>query len=131
MLAIVQWLAGFLTAPLLKSAIDAYKTKVAGANDAARIAADLAGRELLVQQREAELQTEYRIATVGRWYEPDKLMGYCVAIYFGKLLLWDKVLGLGVTDPLGGFASTTANLIVMFYFGKRGIENVAAILKRK
>lgn len=48
----------------------------------------------------------------------------------GKLLVWDKVLGLGITDPLAGFASVTANLVVSFYFAKRGFENVARIIKR-
>jgi hypothetical protein len=48
----------------------------------------------------------------------------------GKLLIWDKVLGLGTTDGLAGFASTTSNLIVASYFAKRGIENVARIIKR-
>ena len=48
----------------------------------------------------------------------------------GKLLFWDKVLGLGTTDPLAGFASVTANLVVSFYFAKRGFENVARIIKR-
>ncbi len=48
----------------------------------------------------------------------------------GKLLIWDKVLGLGTTDPLAGFASITANLVVSFYFAKRGFENVARIIKR-
>ena len=57
-------------------------------------------------------------------------MGYFVAAYFGKLLVWDKVLGLGVTDPLSGFAATTANLVVSFYFAKRGFENIARIIKR-
>jgi hypothetical protein len=57
-------------------------------------------------------------------------MGYTVAVYFGKLLQWDKVLALGSTDPLAGFASTTANLIVAFYFGKSAFENVARIIKR-
>src|SRR5882724_4856115 len=33
----------------------------------------------------------------------------------GKLLIWDKVLGLGTTDPLAGFASVTSNLVVSFY----------------
>src|SRR5438552_12295214 len=31
-------------------------------------------------------------AEIGHWWEPDKLMGYCVALYFAKLLVWDKVL---------------------------------------
>jgi hypothetical protein len=36
----------------------------------------------------------------------------------------------GSTDPLAGFAATTANLVVGFYFAKRGFENVARIMKR-
>ncbi len=48
----------------------------------------------------------------------------------GKLLVWDKVLGLGSTDPLAGFASVTSNLVVSFYFAKRGLENVARIIRR-
>jgi hypothetical protein len=68
-------------------------------------------------------------ARLVRRYEPDKLMGY-VACYFVKLLIWDKVLGLGSTDPLAGFAATTANLVVGFYFAKRGFENIARIIKR-
>jgi hypothetical protein len=69
-------------------------------------------------------------ARLVRRYEPDKLMGYFVAVYFGKLLVFDKVLGLGTTDPLAGFASVTSNLVVSFYFAKRGFENVARIIKR-
>ena len=57
-------------------------------------------------------------------------MGYCVAVYFAKLLIFDKVFGLGTTDGLAGFAATTANLIVASYFAKRGFENVARIIKR-
>ena len=48
----------------------------------------------------------------------------------GKLLIFDKVFGLGTTDGLAGFASTTANLIVASYFAKRGFENVARIIKK-
>ncbi|WP_247989925.1 hypothetical protein [Bradyrhizobium sp. 186] len=69
-------------------------------------------------------------AEIGHWYEPDKLMGYCVAFYCAKLLVWDKVLGFGSTDALAGFAAITANLVVSFYFAKRGFENVARIIKR-
>ena len=47
-----------------------------------------------------------------------------------KLLVWDKVLGLGVTDPLAWFASVTSNLVVSFYFAKRGFENIARIIRR-
>jgi hypothetical protein len=128
--AILSWLGSLLGGPFAKAAVQAYQAKLISDNSAERTAADLAGRELAVQQRELELQAQGRIAEIGRWYEPDKLMGYCVAIYFAKLLVWDKCLGLGTTDPLAGFAAVTANLVVSFYFAKRGFENVARILKR-
>lgn len=71
-----------------------------------------------------------KAARLVRAFEPDRLMGYCVAAYFFKLLIWDKVFGLGTTDGLAGFASTTANLIVGSYFAKRGFENVARIVRK-
>jgi hypothetical protein len=127
---ILGWLGNLLGGPFAKAAVQAYQAKLTSENSAEKTAADLAGRELVVQQRELELQTQYRIAEIGRWYEPDKLLGYCVVVYFAKLLIWDKVLGLGITDPLAGFASVTANLVVSFYFAKRAFENVARIIKR-
>lgn len=125
-----SWLASFLSGPLLGKALDAYKAKLAAGNTSEGVAADLASKEILLQQREYELQTQYRIAEIGHWYEPDKIMGYAVAVYVAKLLIYDKVLGLGRTDPLNGWIETTANLIVAFYFAKRGFENIAKIIKR-
>jgi hypothetical protein len=116
-----------------KTLVDGYKARLDATNTRAHIDADLATRELAVQQREAELQTELRKAQIGRWYEPEHLFGYVMAIYFGKVVLWDKVLGHltgGTTDPLGGDVATWAGMIMLFYFGKRGFENVARILKR-
>jgi hypothetical protein len=127
-----MWLTilSFLGGPVVKGLIDAYKAKLAAGNVESKIAADLAASEIAAQTAETNAMMQYRIAELGHWSEPDKLMGYFVATYFGKLLIWDKVLGLGTTDPLGGFAATTANLIVAFYFAKRGFENVARIIKR-
>lgn len=129
-LALAKWLAGFVTGPVFDDLLKGYQARLAAGNTSESIAADLAAKELAVQQRELELQTQLRIAEIGRPFEPDRLMGYCVAVYFFKLLVWDKVLGLGTTDGLAGFASTTANLIVASYFAKRGFENVARIIKR-
>lgn len=128
--AILAWLGNLLGGPFARAAVDAYSKKLDSENSAQRIAADLSARELAVQQREDELQTQYRIASLGYWHEPDKLMGYAVAVYVGKLLIYDKVLAFGATDPLNGWIETTANLIVAFYFGKRTFENVARIIKR-
>lgn len=127
-----MWMAilSFLGGPVVKGLIDAYQAKLKAGNVESKIAADLAASEIAAEVTESNAILRYRIAEIGRWYEPDKLMGYFVALYFGKLLVWDKVLGLGTTDPLAGFASVTSNLVVSFYFAKRGFENVARIIKR-
>jgi hypothetical protein len=127
-----MWMAvlSFLGGPVIKGLIDAYQAKLKAGTTDAKIAADLAATEIAAQVSESAGLLQYRLAEIGHWYEPDKLMGYCVAVYFAKLLVWDKVMGLGTTDPLVGFASVTANLVVSFYFAKRGFENVARIIKR-
>ncbi len=127
-----MWMAilSFLGGPVVKGLIEAYQAKLKSGNIESKIAADLAAGEIAAQTAETQALTRYRIAEIGHWYEPDKLMGYSVALYLGKLLVWDKVLGLGTTDPLIGFASATSNLVVSFYFAKRGFENVARIIRR-
>jgi hypothetical protein len=120
----------FLGGPVIKGLIDAYQAKLKAGNTDAKIAADLAATEIAAQVSESNAILQYRTAEIGHWYEPDKLIGYCVTIYFAKLLVFDKVMGLGTTDPLAGFAAVTANLVVSFYFAKRGFENVARIIKR-
>ncbi len=127
-----MWMAiiSFLGGPVIKGLVDAYNAKLKAGNVDNKIVADLAAGEIAAQVSETSAILQYRIAEIGHWYEPDKLMGYFVALYFGKLLVWDKVLGLGSTDALAGFASVTANLVVSFYFAKRGFENVARIIKR-
>jgi hypothetical protein len=120
----------FLGGPVIKGLIDAYQARLKAGNVDAKIAADLAAGEIAAQVSESNAILQYRTAEIGHWYEPDKLIGYCVTIYFAKLLVFDKVLGLGTTDPLAGFAAVTANLVVSFYFAKRGFENVARIIKR-
>ena len=129
-LVLAKWLAGFVTGPVFDDLLKGYQAKLAAGNTSESIAADLAAKELAVQSRELELQTQLRVAEIGHPFEPDRLMGYCVAVYFAKLLIFDKVFGFGTTDGLAGFASTTANLIVASYFAKRGFENVARIIKR-
>lgn len=129
---------GFLGGPVIKGVIDGYKAKLAAGNTTERIAADLAQRELEVQKAEVQAQAQLKVAEVGHPWEPEKLFAYILVIYFAKLVLWDKVLGSFVgytenmfrTDPLTGEAIGWAAMVMAFYFGKRGIENVARILKR-
>ena len=119
----------FLGGPFINGILSAYGTYLKSQNTTQSIEANLAARELAVQSQEIVSNTQYKIAELGHWYEPDKIMGYLVALLFGKIILWDTVLGLGVTNLHDGWMTTTANLIVVSYFGKRGIENVAKIIQ--
>jgi hypothetical protein len=46
------------------------------------------------------------------------------------VVVWDKVFGLGSTDPLSGDVAQWALIVLTAYFGGRSIEKVARILAR-
>ena len=119
----------FLGGPFINGILSAYGTYLKSQNTTQSIEANLAARELAVQSQEIVSNTQYRIAELGHPWEPDKIMGYLVALLFGKIILWDTILGLGVTNLHEGWMTSTANLIVVAYFGKRGSENVAKIIQ--
>lgn len=120
----------FLGGPVIKGLIDAYQAKLKAGNTSEKIAADLAAGEIAAQTAETQAITQLRIAEIGHPFEPDKIMGYLVALLLAKLIVWDICLGLGTTNLHDGWVTTTSNLIISFYFGKRGFENVARIIKR-
>ena len=130
---ILPWLGNLLGGPFAKAAVDAYRAKLSAENTSEKIAADLAARELAVEQREAELATQLVIAEQGHWYTalPRPLFAFAFVIYVWKVVIWDKVLGLGSTDALGGDVAQWAMIVLTAYFGGRSLEKVARILGRK
>jgi len=130
MFAFASLIFQFLGGPVAKALIEAYHAKLDNETKDAKIAADLAAGEIAAQTAEINASTQLKIAEIGHPWEVEKLFAYMTLFYYGKILLWDKVMGLGTTDPLGGWAAITANLVVSFYFAKRGFENVARIIKR-
>ncbi len=115
-----------------KTLVDGYKAKLSSENTSEHIAAELAGRELALEQRERELATQVIISEEGRWWTalPRALIAYAFALYVFKCVVWDKVLALGSTDPLGGDIATWGGWVLAFYFGGRTLEKVARILRR-
>jgi hypothetical protein len=131
--AILGWLGNLLGGPFAKAALDAYRAKLTAENTSEKIAADLAAREMSVEQRERELAAEVLVAEQGRWYTalPRPLFAFAFIIYVWKVVVWDKVLGLGTTDALSGDVSQWAMIVLTAYFGGRSLEKVARILARK
>ena len=130
---ILPWLGNLLGGPFGKAAVDAYRAKLTAENTSEKIAADLAARELDVEKREAEVASQVVIAEQGRWYTalPRPLFAFAFVIYVWKVVVWDKVLGLGTTDGLSGDVAQWAMIVLTAYFGGRSLEKVARILARK
>lgn len=130
MLAFLAPLLNSIFGQAFSSFVEGYKAKLASENTSESIAANLASRELAVQQAEVQADAQLRIAEVGHLWEADKLFSYVLCTYFGWGLIWCNMLHYGTYVPLTGDLESWAGSIILFLFGKRGIENVARILKR-
>jgi hypothetical protein len=130
---LLTWLGHLLGGPFAQAAVEAYRAKLASDNTADKIAADLAAREIALEQRERELAAQAVIAEQGRWFTalPRPLFATAFIIYAWKVVVWDKVLGWGVTDPLSGDVAQWAMIVLTAYFGGRSLEKVAKIIARK
>jgi hypothetical protein len=127
-----NWLAGLIGGPVVTGLINAYKAKLDAANTRDRIAADLAAKEIESDIEARRQASAIIIAEQGRWYTAiiRPLLAAPVIIYFWKVIVWDKVFGLGVTDPLTGMISDWSGMIVTAYVGGRSLEKLARIMKR-
>jgi hypothetical protein len=126
------WLASLIGGPVINGLINAYKTKLDAANTQDRIAADLAAKEIEAEIEAHKQASAIIIAEQGRWYTAiiRPLLALPIIIYLWKVIVWDKVLGLGSTDPLTGMIADWAGTILTAYVGGRSIEKVARILRR-
>jgi len=48
-----------------------------------------------------------------------------------KVVVWDKVLGLGTTDALTDDVSQWATIVLTAYFGGRSLEKIVRVLMKK
>lgn len=131
----LKWLTSFLTGPIIKGAVDSYKAKLEAGNNSERIAADLAARELLVEQREEELKAQLLVAEQGNWFTRmvRPLWALPFIIWTWKVVVWDKVfadLTNGTTDPLDGQIGILCTTVAGAYFIGRSAETITRILKK-
>jgi hypothetical protein len=126
------WLASLLGGPVITGLINAYKAKLNATNTQDRIAADLAAKEIEAEIEARKQASAIIIAEQGRWYTAiiRPLLALPIIIYLWKVIVWDKVLGLGTTDPITGMIADWTGMILAAYVGGRSIEKVARILRR-
>ena len=95
-----------------------YKMRMAAAEtDREKLRAEVTIEQL--QARQAILVEETRYAAT-RWIRPALAAPF--AIYIWKIVVWDKVLGLGVTDPLDERMWWVMTVVVGAYFLTRPFE---------
>lgn len=65
-----------------------------------------------------QAQRDVLIAEQGSWVTrmPRALMGWSAGLYVAKLLVWDKILALGATDPVTGDLRDWMLVIIGGYF---------------
>ena len=120
-----------LTVPF-NSIVDAYKAKLAAANTQDKLAVDVAVKEIEAEIAARAQASAIIVAEQGRWWTSmiRPLAALPVVIYIWKVIVYDKVLGLGSTDAITGDVGTWAGVIITTYFGGRTIEKVARIFRR-
>lgn len=128
----IAWLLSFISGPLLGKLVDAYKARLDAANTRDAKAVELAVAEIQGEVAVRQSANAVIIAEQGRWYTalPRPLIAFAFIIYIWKIVVWDKVLGWGVTDNLSPEFHTMMTVVITAYFGGRTIEKVAQIFKR-
>jgi hypothetical protein len=122
-----QWLASFLTAPIINGFLDAYKAKLDSQNTQSAQAVEVARAALLAEVDARKSANAIIIAEQGRWYTAmvRPLLVLPVILYLWKVIVWDKVLGWGTTEVIAGDVGIWAGTIVTTYVGGRSLEKIA------
>jgi len=73
------------------------------------------------------MQTQIIIAEQGWWVTAmiRPMIAWPIGIYMWKVIVWDKVLGWGVTDPLSPEFTQWAGIVITAYFIGRPLEKGA------
>jgi hypothetical protein len=128
----IGWLASFLAGPIVNGLIGAYKAKLEATNTRDAQAADLAKAEIMGEIAARQAEKEILQSEQGWWVTAliRPLFALPFIIFAWKIVVYDKVLGWGTTDPLDPNMWSVFITVVSAYFGGRTIEKVARIFKR-
>src|SRR5260370_4874361 len=91
----LQWLAQFLTAPIVNGFLNAYKAKLAAGNAQGAEEVEFARAALMAEIEARKSANAVILAEQGRWYTAiiRPLLAAPVVIYLWKVIVWDIVLG--------------------------------------
>ena len=101
----------------------AYAARHSAATEQERIAASITIAQLEERQSNRALGGRLTAIVQAVWAAP-------FILYNAKLVVWDKVLGLGATDPLSADLMALQATLVTFYFGGNALVGVVRAVRR-
>lgn len=116
---LLRFITGGGLAGIADRLADAYEAKQRAQTDREKLQADMAIARL-------EARRDALVTGQGAWVSKlvQALWAAPFIVYAWKIIVWDKVLKLGVTDPLGPFETNIGMIIVGFYFLTIGIRSL-------
>lgn len=108
-----------LTGPLER----AYQDYLKADTDEKKLAAEQA-----IAFYKGQIELAQTAAQNDKWWSTRELMAKCVLVLVAKLLVWDTVLGLGVTPDPGVTVNAILWIVIGFYFGSKAATDVATKL---
>jgi hypothetical protein len=122
----------FLGGPVISGLISAYKARLSSIDTQDQLALELLQKEVDADTAARAEATRLLIAEQGHWYTAiiRPLFALPFIVFGFKVVVWDKVLGWGVTDALDPRMWGVFQTIVVSYFGATAVERVARIFRR-
>jgi len=121
---------GAILSPIVNGLLTAQKQKLDAIGSHEARVAELAQQAMALERREAEVNAQVVIAEQGnwmtRWVRPVWAMPFIAFTW--KVVVWDKMLGWGATDPLDPRMWSVFMLMVGAYYGGRSAEKVATTI---
>lgn len=127
-----QLLLNLIGGPIISGALEAYKARLKATDNDDQRALDLLQKEVEADIAARAEATRLLIAEQGHWYTAAirPLFAAPFVIFAFKVIVWDKVLGLGVTDALDANMWGVFQVVVVSYFGASTVERVTRIFRR-
>jgi len=114
---IFSWLAGGGIAAIGRELNRAYENKLQAKNDHERIEAE---KQIATLQARQSILIAEQGNWVTRWIRP--AFAFPFIVYDAKIVLWDKVLGWGTTEPLSPEFWQLQMIVFGAYFLTRPLE---------
>ncbi len=122
----------FLGGPIINGLLGAYRERLKATNTQDHMAMELLQKEVDADIAARAEATKLLIAEQGHWFTAmiRPLFALPFIIFGLKVVVWDKVLHLGVTDALDPNMWGVFNTIIISYFGATAVERVSRIFRR-